>query len=159
MVRSICFSILVLFAVAWSHSYAANGVQGTYVVNGTPATLTHAMAQTGREFAGDPTTFLIFSEQAASKDKNPDFSAKDGKFGNAVVIQLHKNGDAWEVIGSTFSHTAMKRQGLGGTGLVNASDMKIADGQLTGHLTMAPGGADMFHESVQFDVYFHVVLP
>lgn len=159
MHRILCILVLVFFAAACTNSSAANGVQGTYTVNGTPAILTHATAQTGREFAGDPTTFLIFSEKPAGKDKNPDFSAQDGKYGNAVVIQLHKKGDNWDVIGSSFSHAAMKRHGLGGTGLVNASDMKMADGQLTGHLTMAPGGADMFGESIQLDLHFHVVLP
>ncbi|HET8942750.1 MAG TPA: hypothetical protein VFN13_12270 [Rudaea sp.] len=151
--------ISVLLVAACANSSAANGVQGTYVVNGKSAQLTHATAQTGREFAGDPTTFLVFSEKPAGNDKSPDFSAQDGKYGNAVVVQLHKKGDNWDVIGASFSHTAMKRRGLGGTGLVNASDMKIADGQLAGHLTMAPGGADMFGESIQLDLHFHVVLP
>lgn len=159
MHRAICILILVLFATACTNSSAANGVQGTYVVNATPATLTHASAQTGRKFAGDPTTFLIFSEKETGKDKNPDFSAQSGNFGNAVVIQLHKTKNGWDAIGSAFSHTAMKRHGLGGAGMVNVSDMKMADGQLTGHLTMAPGAADMFGESIQLDLHFHVVLP
>ncbi len=50
----------------------------------------------------------------------------------------------------------MERRGLGGPGPVNPSAMKRSDGQLTGHLTMAPAGTDMFHESDQLDLHLHV---
>jgi hypothetical protein len=133
-------------------------VEGTYSANGRDARLVYAFAKKGEPFSGKPVTLLIFSEQDASKDPRPDFHAQMGDLGDALVIRLMKDGDKWNVIGSEFAHSALKHSGASGTGIVSVSDVTVANGEISGHLT-THANADLFDEPLAIDLRFHVKQP
>jgi hypothetical protein len=137
---------------------AAAPFQGTYQANGKDAKLAFLTAHKGEPFSGKPVTILIFSEKDASKDKRPDFHAQMGDFGDALVVHLRQDGATWDVIGTEFAHAALKHSGASGTGLVNVKDVKVAGGELSGHLATSPG-SDLFGEPLSVDLTFHVKQP
>jgi len=151
--------ILLSCGLAWfATELWAAPIEGTYSANGRDARLVYAFAKKGEPFSGKPVTLLIFSEQDASKDPRPDFHAQMGAFGDALVIHLMKDGSEWDVIGSEFSHTALKHSGVSGTGIVSVKDVTMTNGEISGHLMTHPN-ADLFDEPLVVDLHFHVKQP
>jgi hypothetical protein len=153
--RLLFFCGLAVFMTAL---WAAPPFEGTYSANGKNAKLAFLIAKKGDPFSGNPTTILIFSEKDASKDPRPDFHAQMGDLGDALVIRLMKDGDKWDVIGSEFAHSALKHSGASGTGIVGVSDVTVANGEISGHLT-THANADLFDEPLAIDLRFHVKQP
>jgi hypothetical protein len=153
-IRSFLLLIIAIFA---STSWAGSSVEGTYKANGQDAKLAYALAFPGEPFSGKPTTELIFTEQDASADENPGFHAVFGDFGSALSIKLMKDDDGYTVIGCEFGHKGLKHMGASATGVVDASDIKMTDGRISGHLTTKPG-ADIFDEPVAVDLKFDLAI-
>jgi len=150
----LCCGLALFMTALW----AAAPFEGTYSANGKSAKLAFLLAKKGEPFSGNPTTVLIFSEKDASKDPRPDFHAQMGDLGDALVIRLMQDGDKWTVIGSEFAHSALKHSGASGSGIVNATDVTVANGELSGHLATQPD-ADLFDEPLAIDLRFHVKQP
>ena len=151
--RLLTFLLVMIASIA----SAASPVAGTYKANGQDAKLTFALAYPSEEFSGNPTTQLVFSEQDASADKRPDISALFGKFGSALVVKLMKDGDSYSVIGCEFGHQGLKHAGASAIGIVEAKDVKVTGGRISGHLVTAPD-ADIFDEPIVVDLKFDVAL-
>lgn len=137
---------------------AGASASGTYSANGKSATLAHVLALKGKPFADKPTTTLVFSEKDASGDKNPAFDATMGNFGAALVVRLAQDANGWKVIGSEFAHPALQHSGASSIGVVDAMDMKVANGELSGRIATV-ADADLFHEPLSIDVKFDVAQP
>jgi hypothetical protein len=106
-----------------------------------------------------PVIQLVFSEKDASRSKSPDMDAQFGHLGDALAIKLQKGNDGrWDVIGSEFSHAALKHSGASASGLVEVRDVSVANGEISGHL-FTKNGASIFDESVDIDLRFHVKQP
>ncbi|MFZ2236405.1 MAG: hypothetical protein WBP11_10345 [Dokdonella sp.] len=150
-------SLLFVLALTLADNALAASISGTYQANGVAAKLTHALAMAVEPFSGNPTTRLIFTEKDASADERPDITASFGGFGSALVVTLMKEGDTYSVIGCEFGHTALKRMGASGIGIVDAKDVKARAGQISGKLVSAPD-AKIFDEPVSVDLSFDVPL-
>jgi len=155
-------SILYLFpcvlVLGVTAAFAAAPVEGKYVANGKEGKLAFALAKQDKPFSGKPVTLLVFTEKDASKDANPSSHAQFGDLGDALVVRLRQDGDKWDVIGTEFVHSALKHSGASGTGIVSASDLKVASGEISGHLATGPN-ADLFDEPLVVDLKFHVKAP
>jgi len=154
MVRSFLFLFVAFLAPA---TWAASTVEGVYKANGQDAKLAFALAYPSEAHLGKPTTRLVFSEQDASAEKRPDISALFGKFGSSFVVLLMKDGDSYTVIGSDFGHQGLKHAGASAIGLVDAKDVKITDGRISGRLITAPD-SDISDQPVVVDLKFDVAL-
>jgi hypothetical protein len=93
---------------------------------------------------------LVFTEKDHSKDKKPDFNAGFGKFGSALVVSLHEDGD---IFGCEVAHSALKHQNFSSIGKIQTNDFEYADGKVQGELT-TDGPADVFGESWEVKVKF-----
>lgn len=153
--RMILAVALGLFALGVA---AAMPFQGSFKANGKDAKLAHLAAFKSEPFDGKPVTLLIFSEKDASGNAKPEMNAIFGEFGDALVIKLQQDGDNWDVIGSNFMHSALKHSGASASGVVSIKDAKLANGEISGHLTTRPG-EDMFGEPLSVDLTFHVKQP
>lgn len=145
-------------ALAATTLLAAAPFSGSYKANGKDAKLAFLTAKKGEPFSGKPVTLLIFSEKDASKDSRPDFHAQMGDFGDALVIRLRQDGNAWDVIGSELAHSALKHSGVSASGIINAKDVAVTNGVLAGQLVTNPG-ADIFGEPIAIDLKFQVKMP
>src|SRR5437868_13739727 len=58
---------------------------------------------------------LVFMEKDHSKDTKPDFNAAFGKFGSALIISLHEDGD---IYGCEVVHSAHQKQGFSSIGSI-----------------------------------------
>src|ERR1700741_1188099 len=144
MKTSIAFASLALCV---GLAIAAAPVEGTFKANGKDAKLTHLIAKKGEPFSGNPTVTLVFSEKDASKNDHPDMSAQFGELGDALVIRLMNDKGKYDVIGSEFSHSALKHSGASASGVVDIKDAAVANGELSGHLVTGPD-ATLFHEPI-----------
>jgi hypothetical protein len=149
--------LLLIIAISATTSWAGSSVEGTYKANGQEAKLAFALAYPDEPFSGNPTTQLIFTEQDASADENPGFHAAFGDFGSALIVRLMKDDDGYSVIGCEFGHKGLKHMGASATGVVDASDIKMTDGRISGHLATKPD-ADIFDEPVVVDLRFDLAI-
>jgi hypothetical protein len=92
----------------------------------------------------------VFTEKDHSKDKKPDFNAGFGKFGSALIVSLHEDGD---IFGCEVAHTALKHQNFSSIGKINTNDFEYADGQVKGELS-TDGPADVFGETWEVNIKF-----
>jgi hypothetical protein len=138
---------------------AAAPFEGHFKANGQDAKLAFLRAVKDDPWMNKPTIRLVFSEKDASKDANPSMHAQFGKFGDALsVLIVPDEGDKWDVIGTEFMHSALKHSGASGTGLLHVTDVKIANGEISGHLTTKPGET-LFDDKIDIDLSFHVKKP
>ena len=68
-------------------------VTGVFKGNGKDAKLAYVSAHWREPFGDKPSIVLVFTEKDHSKDKKPDFNAGFGKFGSALIVSLHEDGD------------------------------------------------------------------
>jgi len=125
-------------------------VTGVFKGNGKDAKLTNVSAHWREPFGDKPSIVLVFTEKDHSKDKKPDFNAGFGKFGSALVVSLHEDGD---IFGCEVAHSALKHQNFSSIGKIQTNDFEYADGQVKGELT-TDGPADVFGESWEVNVKF-----
>ena len=125
-------------------------VTGVFKGNGKEAKLTNVSAHWREPFSDKPSIVLVFTEKDHSKDKKPDFNAGFGKFGSALVVSLHEDGD---IFGCEVAHSALKHQNFSSIGKIRTNDFEYADGQVKGELT-TDGSADVFGETWQVNVKF-----
>ena len=125
-------------------------VTGMFKGNGKDAKLGYVSAHWREPFSDKPSIVLVFTEKDHSKDKKPDFNAGFGKFGSALIVSLHEDGD---IFGCEVAHTALKHQNFSSIGKINTNDFEYADGQVKGELT-TDGAADVFGETWEVNVKF-----
>jgi hypothetical protein len=125
-------------------------VTGVFKGNGKEAKLASVSAHWREPFSDKPSMVLVFTEKDHSKDKKPDFNAGFGKFGSALVVSLHEDGD---IFGCEVAHSALKHQNFGSIGKIRTNDFEYADGQVKGELT-TDGPADVFGETWEVNVKF-----
>ena len=125
-------------------------VTGTFKGNGKDAKLTSVSARWGEPFSGKPGIVLVFTEKDHSKNKKPDFDAAFGKFGSALIISLHEDG---QIYGCQVVHSAHQKQGFSSIGNIEANDFTYADGKVEGALT-TQGQVDTFGEKWEVDLKF-----
>jgi hypothetical protein len=93
---------------------------------------------------------LVFTEKDHSKDSKPDFNAGFGKFGSALIVSLHEDGD---IFGCEVAHSALKHKNFSSIGTIKTNDFEYADGQVKGELT-TDGQAEVFGETWGVNVQF-----
>src|SRR6476661_5445793 len=125
-------------------------VTGVFKGNGKDAKLAYVSAHWREPFGDMPSIVLVFTEKDHSKDNKPDFNAAFGKFGSALIVSLHEDGD---IFGCEVAHTALKHQNFSSIGKINTNDFEYADGQVKGELS-TDGAADVFGESWEVNVKF-----
>jgi hypothetical protein len=125
-------------------------VTGEFKGNGKDAKLAYVSAHWREPFGDKPSIVLVFTEKDHSKDKKPDFNAGFGKFGSALIVSLHEDGD---IFGCEVVHSALKHQNFSSIGKINTNDFEYADGKVQGGLT-TDGSADVFGESWEVNVKF-----
>jgi hypothetical protein len=125
-------------------------VTGVFKGNGKEAKPAYVSAHWREPFGDKPSIVLVFTEKDHSRDKKPDFNAGFGKFGSALIVSLHEDGD---IFGCEVAHTALKHQNFSSIGKINTNDFEYADGQVKGELT-TDGPADVFGETWEVNVKF-----
>jgi hypothetical protein len=125
-------------------------VTGDFKGNGKDAKLAYVSAHWREPFGDKPSIVLVFTEKDHSKDKKPDFNAGFGKFGSALIVSLHEDGD---IFGCEVAHSALKHQNFSSIGKINTNDFEYADGKVQGGLT-TDGPADVFGENWEVNVKF-----
>jgi len=118
-------------------------VTGEFKGNGKDAKVAYVSAHWREPFGDKPSIVLVFTEKDHSKDKKPDFNAGFGKFGSALIVSLHEDGD---IFGCEVAHTALKHQNFSSIGTIKTNDFEYADGQVKGELT-TDGQAEVFGET------------
>lgn len=125
-------------------------VTGVFKGNGKEAKLAHASAHWREPFNNQPSIVLVFTEKDHSKDQKPDFDAGFGKFGSALIISLHEDGD---IFGCQVVHTAHQKQGFSSIGQIKTNNFEFADGKVQGELT-TDGQAEVFGETWEVNLKF-----
>ena len=140
-------------STAKKYGPAANvkpSVTGVFKGNGKEAKLAYVSAHWREPFGDKPSMVLAFTEKDHSKDKKPDFNAGFGKFGSALVVSLHEDGD---IFGCEVAHTALKHQNFSSIGRIKTDNFQFADGQVQGELA-TDGPVDVFGETWEVKIKF-----
>ncbi|PYJ08420.1 MAG: hypothetical protein DMF06_12820 [Verrucomicrobia bacterium] len=106
-------------------------VTGMFKGNGKEAKLAYVSARWREPFGDKQSIQLVFTEKDHSKVKKPDFDAGFGKFGNALIISLHEDGN---IFGCQVVHSAHKKQGFSAVGEIRTNNFKYEDGKVEGEL-------------------------
>ena len=125
-------------------------VTGVFKGNGKEAKLAYVSAHWGEPFNGKPGMVLVFTERDHSKERKPDFGAAFGRFGSALIISLHENGD---IYGCQVVHSAHQKQGFSSIGSIRTNDFTSADGKVSSELT-TDGQVDTFGETWEVKINF-----
>src|SRR5437899_3242821 len=125
-------------------------VTGVFKGNGKEAKLAYVSAHWREPFGDKPSMDLVFTEKDHSKDKKPDLSAAFGRFGSALIISLHDNG---EIFGCQVVHSAHQKQGFSSIGSIHTNDFTFEGGKVDGELT-TDGQIDTFGETWEVKIKF-----
>jgi hypothetical protein len=125
-------------------------VTGVFKGNGKDAKLGYVSAHWTEPFGDKPSIVLVFTEKNHSKDRKPDFNAGFGRFGSALLVSLHEDGD---IFGCVVAHGALQHKNFSSVGKIQTNDFEYADGQVKGELT-TNGPADVFGETWEVNVKF-----
>ena len=93
---------------------------------------------------------LVFTEKDHSKDSKPDFNASFGKFGSALIISLHEDGD---IYGCEVVHSALEKKNFSSIGKIETSAFSYDNGKVEGELS-TNGPADAFGETWEAKLKF-----
>jgi len=140
-------------ATAKKFGPAANvkpSVTGAFKGNGKEAKLAYVSAHWREPFGDKPSVDLVFTEKDHSKDKKPDLSAAFGRFGSALIISLHDDG---EIFGCQVVHSAHQKQGFSSIGSIHTNDFTFEGGKVEGELT-TDGQLDTFGETWEVKIKF-----
>ncbi len=125
-------------------------VTGTFKGDGKDARVAYVSARWGEPFDNKPGIVLVFTEKDHSKDNKPDFNATFGKFGSALVVSMHEDG---EIYGCEVTHSAMQKKGFSSIGHLEATSFVYGNGKVEGELT-TNGEADFFGEKWEVNLKF-----
>ena len=125
-------------------------VTGVFKGNGKEAKLAYVSAHWREPFSDKPSMNLVFTEKDHSKDRKPDFNAAFGKFGSALIISLHDDG---EIFGCQVVHSAHQKQGFSSIGSIHTNDFTFEGGKVEGELT-TDGQLDTFGETWEVKIKF-----
>jgi hypothetical protein len=125
-------------------------VTGVFKGNGKDAKLAHVSARWREPFSDKPSMDLVFTEKDHSKDKKPDFNAAFGRFGSALIISLHDDG---EIFSCQVVHSAHQKQGFSSIGSIHTNDFTFENGKVEGELT-TDGQVDTFGETWEVKIKF-----
>jgi hypothetical protein len=125
-------------------------VTGIFKGNGKEAKLSYVSARWGEPFNGKPGIVLVFTEKDHSKDSKPDFNASFGKFGSALIISLHEDGD---IYGCEVVHSALEKKNFSSIGKIETSAFSYDNGKVEGELS-TNGPADAFGETWEAKLKF-----
>jgi hypothetical protein len=125
-------------------------VTGVFKGNGKDAKLAYVSAHWREPFGDKPSMDLVFTEKDHSKDKKPDLNAAFGKFGSALIISVHDDG---EIFGCQVVHSAHQKQGFSSIGSIHTNDFTLENGKVEGELT-TDGQVDTFGETWEVKIKF-----
>ena len=125
-------------------------VKGEFKGNGKDAKLAYVSAHWREPFGDKPSIVLVITEKDHSKDKKPGFNAGFGKFGSALIVSLHEDGD---IFGCEVAHSALQHKNFSSIGTIKTNDFEYADGQVKGELS-TDGQAEVFGETWGVNVKF-----
>jgi hypothetical protein len=125
-------------------------VTGVFKGNGKEAKIAYVSARWGEPFSGKSSIVLVFSEKDHSQNKKPDFDTAFGKFGSALVISLHEDGN---IFGCQVVHTAHKKQGFSSVGQIRTNNFKFEDGKVEGEL-VTDGQLEFFGDTWEVNLKF-----
>src|SRR5437899_4626797 len=125
-------------------------VTGVFKGNGKDAKLAYVSAHWREPFGDKPSMDLVFTEKDHSKDKKPDLNASFGRFGSALIISLHDDG---EIFGCQVVHSAHQKQGFSSIGSIHTNDFTFENGKVEGELT-TDGQVDTFGETWEVKIKF-----
>jgi hypothetical protein len=125
-------------------------VTGVFKGNGKEAKLAYVSAHWREPFGGKPSIALVFTEKDHSKDTKPDFNASFGKFGSALIISVHEDG---EIFGCEVVHTAHEKKGFSSVGQIKTDNFEFTDGKVQGELT-TDGQVEVFGETWEVKLKF-----
>ena len=138
-------------------AFAQNKLSGVYKGNGSPAALTQVVAYKGEPESGQPVTVLVISAKSQAGSAKPSFDALFGKFGDALVVKIFPDGKVYSL---DLVHS--KLESPGGSiqifGVLKATDFKMADGKVSGHLTSG-GVAKVRDQTWEVDLTFETKAP
>jgi hypothetical protein len=123
---------------------------GTFKGNGKEAKLAYVSAHWREPFSDKPSMDLVLTEKDHSKDKKPDLNAAFGRFGSALIISLHDDG---EIFGCEVVHSAHQKKGFSSIGSIHTNDFTFENGKVEGELT-TDGQVDTFGETWEVKVKF-----
>jgi hypothetical protein len=123
---------------------------GVFKGNGKEAKLAYVSARWREPFGDKPSMDLVFTEKDHSKDTKPDLNAAFGKFGSALIISLHDDG---EIFGCQVVHSAHQKQGFSSIGSIHTNDFTFENGKVEGELT-TDGQVDTFGETWEVKIKF-----
>jgi hypothetical protein len=123
---------------------------GVFKGNGKEAKLAYVSAYWREPFGDKPSMDLVFTEKDHSKDSKPDFNASFGKFGSALIISLHDDG---EIFGCQVVHSAHQKKGFSSIGSIHTNDFTFENGKVEGELT-TDGQVDTFGETWEVKIKF-----
>src|SRR5947208_4681666 len=129
-------------------------VTGVFKGNGKEAKLAYVSAHWREPFGDKPSMDLVFTEKDHSKDKKPDLNAAFGRFGSALIVSLHDDG---EIFGCQVVHSAHQKQGFSSIGSIHTNDFTFENGKVEGELT-TDGQLDTFGETWEVKIKFVVPL-
>ena len=125
-------------------------VTGVFKGNGKDAKLAYVSARWGEPFGCKPGIVLIFTEKDHSEDSKPEIDAVFGKFGSALIVSLHEDGD---IYGCEVAHNAMQKKGFSSLGNIETSAFNYDNGKAEGELT-TNGPVDTFGEKWEVKLQF-----
>jgi hypothetical protein len=140
-------------STAKKYGPAANvkpSVTGVFKGNGKDAHLAYVSARWGEPFSGKTGIVLVFTEKDHSAATKPDNVAMFGKFGDALIISLHEDGD---IYGCQVAHSALKNKGFSSSGSIETSGFTYDAGKVEGEL-MTNGPVDAFGETWEVKLKF-----
>jgi hypothetical protein len=95
---------------------------GVFKGNGKEAKLAYVSANWREPFGDKPSMELVFTEKDHSKDKNPELNAAFGRFGSALIISAHDDG---QIFGCQVAHSAHQKQGFTSIGSIHLNDFTV----------------------------------
>ena len=125
-------------------------VTGVFKGNGKEAKIAYVSAHWREPFGDKPSIVLVFTEKDHSKDKKPNFNAAFEKFGSALIISLHEDGD---IFGCQVVHAAHTKKGFSSIGQIKTDNFEFKDGKVEGELT-TDGQAEVFGETWEVNLKF-----
>ncbi len=125
-------------------------VSGVFKGNGKDAHLAYVSAHWTEPFSDKTGILLVFTERDHSKVKKPDNDAMFGKFGDALIISLHEDGD---IYGCQVVHSALKNKGFSSSGSIETTGFIYDAGKVEGEVT-TNGAVDAFGETWEVKLKF-----
>ena len=125
-------------------------VSGVFRGNGKEANLGYVSARWVEPFSDQTGIELVFTEKDHSKENKPDMGAMFGKFGSALIISLHEDG---QIYSCQVVHRAHQKQGFSSIGNIEATEFSYEDGKVEGELTTS-GQVETFGETWEVKIKF-----